>query len=1586
VPLKPNQRVGSYEIVCPLGAGGMGEVYRARDSRLGRDVALKVLPPEMTSEPGRLERFDREARAIAALNHPHIVTIYSTEDIDGLRFLTMELVDGATLSDLVTTSGMTVARFLDIAVPLADALAAAHHKQITHRDLKPGNVMVSNDGRVKVLDFGLARIGSAATGEQTMVETVAPITHHGTIVGTMPYMSPEQVEGRSIDARSDLFSLGVIFYELLSGKRPFSGGSSPALMSSILRDTPPPISATRADLPDGLERLVDRLIEKRPEDRVQTARDVFNELKHFRKQIESSSVRSSGASGATVAPPHNLWIAVLPFSVRGADPDAVDLAAGLSDDIAAGLARFHIFNVVAAQSTRAYQDSPLDVRQIADRLGARYVIGGNIRKSSRSVRVTAQLIDAASGAQLWNESYDRDASAMDLFAIQDDVTDHIVATVGDHSGVLARSMAKSVRSHLPAAEQTSRELLLRTWGLRHDPVADEHAALRAAIEARLDIEPDNADLWAELAHLYLDEHILALNPMPGALERAARAARRAVAIDPNHQCGWTELAATCFFNRDAAGLFDGAERAIAINPRNANNLAWMGNLLTHAGEYERGSTLTERAMAINPRHAGWLHFAVFNRQFAAGNYQEALRTARRINMPQLNWTYFAIAAAAAHLGLMDEARQAAAKMIEITPALSDPQTLREYTARWFWKPEMLEALLEGVYKAQSEIARPGSVETAPPKPPSSHGSGSIVSSALTVTVRPFVSRSADDESKALADALTDDITTGLSRFGYLRVAAAAPAERPSHARYAIEGNVRRAGSTLRISVTLVDTQAATNLWTNIYDRDLSQGAFAIQDDVSSAAVATIGDQTGVLVRAIANNMADRPIDQLSVGELVIRYHLYAENFHPDEHRLLRDALQRALAKEPRAAEGWACLAMLHEHEHGFHFNELPDAQARQRRAAERALEADPRSQMAWIAMASAHAFGRDREALKAAVERGVDINPLNADLVALGGVFLSIAGEHERARTLVQAAMRLKPQHPGWYHFPMFNAHYASGDYESALRENKKANMPRMPFVHLSAAAVAGHLGRVAEARAAMAGLRSINPALAEPDGARAFWTIWIWDERWIDSLVDGFKKAKAIDERSAVRSSEQSIAVLPFTDLSEKKDQDWFCDGIAEEIMNALAALPDLRVAARTSAFSFRGKTDDLRAIGDKLNVATVLDGSVRRSGDRVRITTRLSDTKLGRQLWSERFDRDLQDIFDVQDQIARSIADRLRVTIGGGDRLVQKATTNLEAYELMLKGRGFLNRRGPAIANAIPCFEQAIALDDKLAEAHAGLGDTYRLFGLYGLMPTHEARTLARRSLERALALDPDQVEALATLANIVSAFEWNHSEARALSDRALKRDPSHVRALAESAITIATSMADHPPEALRQLILDRIGRARALDPLNAWVMAIEAMVLVILGREQEAIDLAAKAVATDPDNFTAHWSRVFTLAQQDRASEAEDAAQPGLAMSSRHPMLLSDLATLHARQGEVEKAESIYQELRERSTTAFISPSARAIAAAAAGHMPEARALLAQALAEHDAFLRFSRLSAWRPIWADAECAAMLRNSPLTHHASA
>src|SRR5690242_2314319 len=261
--LATGDRLGAYEIVGPLGVGGMGEVYRARDTRLGRDVALKVLPAEVSSDAERLARFEREARTVAGLNHPNIVVLHSMEQDGETRFLTMELVEGQSL-DRYVTEALPLKRVLELGIELADALTAAHEQGVIHRDLKPANVMLTRDGRVKVLDFGLAKLEEQGSGiDLTQAPTVAsPLSSAGQVIGTLPYMAPEQVRGETVDPRTDLFALGVMLYELAAGRRPFEGGTPGVLSSAILRDTPALLTHLRDDLPSDLDRIVSRCLEK----------------------------------------------------------------------------------------------------------------------------------------------------------------------------------------------------------------------------------------------------------------------------------------------------------------------------------------------------------------------------------------------------------------------------------------------------------------------------------------------------------------------------------------------------------------------------------------------------------------------------------------------------------------------------------------------------------------------------------------------------------------------------------------------------------------------------------------------------------------------------------------------------------------------------------------------------------------------------------------------------------------------------------------------------------------------------------------------------------------------------------------------------------------------------------------------------------------------------------------------------------------------------------------------------------------------------------------------------------------------------
>ena len=300
--LTPGTRLGSYEIVSAIGAGGMGEVYRARDTKLNRDVALKVLPEAFTADPDRLRRFEQEARAAAALNHPNIVTIFSVERADDVPFLTMEFVEGTSLTRLIPRAGLPIDKILKIAIALGDAVSAAHSRGIVHRDLKPSNVVVTADGRVKVLDFGLAKMLHRQPVEGDMpAVTTESLTDPGSTVGTLPYMSPEQVQGKPVDQRTDVFSLGVMLYELTTGQRPFMGETTASLMSSILKDAPALASDVRSGVPRDLARIIRHSLAKDPAQRYQTALDLRNELAELEQDLASGSLQASSE------PPRSRW-------------------------------------------------------------------------------------------------------------------------------------------------------------------------------------------------------------------------------------------------------------------------------------------------------------------------------------------------------------------------------------------------------------------------------------------------------------------------------------------------------------------------------------------------------------------------------------------------------------------------------------------------------------------------------------------------------------------------------------------------------------------------------------------------------------------------------------------------------------------------------------------------------------------------------------------------------------------------------------------------------------------------------------------------------------------------------------------------------------------------------------------------------------------------------------------------------------------------------------------------------------------------------------------------------------------------------
>ncbi len=595
--LAPGTRLGAYEIVAPLGVGGMGEVYRARDSRLGREVAMKVLPEAFAGDAERLARLEREARTVAGLNHPNIVVLYSVEQERGVRFLTMELVEGESLVQVVKPGGLPLKQVLDLAIPLADALAAAHERRVVHRDLKPANVMVTREGRVKILDFGLAKVWSpesplGATQEAT---EAPPLSSAGLAMGTAPYMAPEQIRGGPVDARTDLFAFGILLYELLTGQRPFQGATFADLSSSILRDAPPPVQALRPDVPPDVGRIVARCLEKDPEWRVQTAKDVRNELELVRRAVESGALPAMRGREPGGSAPDVPSIAVLPFANRSRDEEDEYFADGITEDVIAQLCKMRALKVISRTSVMPFKKSEESLREIASRLDVGNVLEGSVRRIGDRVRIVAQLIDAFSGRHLWAETYDRQLT--DIFAIQTDVALQIASAL---QAELSHSERERIRRE-PTRDVAAYEQYLRG---RHCYVKWTREGFLQAIEhfeRAIARDPGFALAYVGIAKAYTELGETEGLSREQAGTRAMSAAAKAITLDPElGEAHCADAYARFVFEFDWAGAEAGFQRALELSPGSDDSYDLYGRLCAALARFDEAIALQERARGLDP--------------------------------------------------------------------------------------------------------------------------------------------------------------------------------------------------------------------------------------------------------------------------------------------------------------------------------------------------------------------------------------------------------------------------------------------------------------------------------------------------------------------------------------------------------------------------------------------------------------------------------------------------------------------------------------------------------------------------------------------------------------------------------------------------------------------------------------------------------------------------------------------------------------------------------------------------------------------------------------------------------------------------
>ena len=621
--LLPGVRLGPYEILALVGTGGMGEVYRARDTRLGRDVAIKILTEGHLDSSEMLLRFQREARAIAGLTHPHIARLYDIGEHDRRHFLVMEFLDGETLSWRLRAGRLPLADALRHSADIADALDHAHHAGVVHRDLKPANIILTATG-AKLLDFGLAKVIPAADS----ASTEAPITERGGIVGTYRYMAPEQFDGRDATTRTDVFALGAVMFEMITGQRAFAGTTMPSIAAAVLHDVPVPLSRLEPLVPPALDRLVRKCLAKDPDERWAAASEVRDRVRAVplatgrapRTRPAASTADPSSSHRATSARVRG--VAVLPLHNLSGDPSQDYFADGMTESLITSLAKIGALKVISRTSVMSYKESRKPLREIAKELKVDTILEGSVTRSHDHIGINLQLVRATTDSPIWAERYNR--SFTDVLEVQGEVA-HAVA---DAIRVTISPIEKARLQAAPKVVREAHDEFLRGQFTLKLGTKDGLTAALVHFTRAIECDPHHALSHAGLAKYYDLAGVYRLIPYREAFRSGRRAVLEAIRLDPTLATAYAALGALSIHEWDISAANRAFEQALQLDPHDSLTRQECARYWMYLGRFDDAIAHVEIAQEVDPRSPGptTTAAAVF---YAAGDCRRAVLSADR---------------------------------------------------------------------------------------------------------------------------------------------------------------------------------------------------------------------------------------------------------------------------------------------------------------------------------------------------------------------------------------------------------------------------------------------------------------------------------------------------------------------------------------------------------------------------------------------------------------------------------------------------------------------------------------------------------------------------------------------------------------------------------------------------------------------------------------------------------------------------------------------------------------------------------------------------------------------------------------------